>query len=115
MGFRFDATKLIQGLESYEARAMLAVEMYGRTAAVRLEGYAKKDAPWTDRTGAARNRLTGSTERQVTGVRVMLSHGVDYGMWLELANEKRYAIVAPTINLRSPEIFKGLERLLDRL
>ena len=47
-----------------------------------------------------------------TLVRITLSHGVSYGIWLELANEKNYAIVAPTVRDEGPRIVKDLSDLL---
>lgn len=115
MGFNFDASSMISGLNNAMSKSEMAVKMYAETAAKKLESHAKKSAPWTDRTGAARNRLEGYTEPQPSAVRVCLAHGVDYGLWLELAHEKRFAAIAPTINNQSQEIFNGLDRLFDRM
>lgn len=46
---------------------------------------------------------------------IVLSHGVDYGIWLELANEKNYAIVEPTVRLNANEIMNGMENMLDKI
>jgi hypothetical protein len=63
-----------------------------------LEGYAKDHAPWTDRTGNARNGLHGGVEVRKDEYVLFLSHGVDYGIWLELAHGGNYAIVRPTVD-----------------
>lgn len=117
MGFRFDATGLESGLKDLEFKAALAVLAYGDTASQKLQNEAQKNAPWTDRTGMARRQLNGYVEDHTYRniVRVCLAHGVDYGIWLELAHEKRFAIVQPTIDLKSQEIFQGLSYLLERL
>lgn len=115
MGFRFNASNLFDNVKQFGIKGELAVLMYGHTAAKKLEGYAKTGAKWTDRTGAARNRLKGTSKRYPGKIKIELSHGVDYGIWLELANEKRYAIIQPTIDLRSVEVFEGLNRLFERM
>jgi hypothetical protein len=115
MGFSFDASDMLAGLNDAMSKSETAVKVYAETAAKKLEGHAKTHAPWTDRTGAARNRLQGYTEPRPSAIRVNLAHGVDYGLWLELANEKKYATVAPTINNLSQEVFNGLDKLFDRM
>lgn len=116
MSFKFDSKDLEKGLEIFQDKATTAVRMYAETSALKLEAHAKDKAPWTDRTGEARKRLKGTVERKsLTVFRIKLAHGVDYGKWLELAHSKRFAIIAPTINLKSQEIFNGLDRLLDRM
>lgn len=47
--------------------------------------------------------------------RIYISHGVDYGKWLELAHERRYAILQETVQNVSPEILNGFTRLLGHL
>ena len=48
-------------------------------------------------------------------VRITLAHGVDYGIWLELAHGKNYAIIAPTIREEGPRIVEDLGDLMSRL
>lgn len=117
MGLKFDMSGLEAGLQKTQNRAVLAVLAYGETSAIKLQNHAQSKAPWTDRTGMARRQLRGYVKDQTyrSVVRVCLAHGVDYGIWLELANEMRYAIVHPTIQLKAQEVFQGLERLLERM
>ncbi|ADQ06506.1 conserved hypothetical protein [Caldicellulosiruptor hydrothermalis 108] len=64
-----------------------------------LEAYAKENAPWTDRTGNARQGLHGGVDiNGKDSYTLYLSHGVEYGIWLELAHDGNYAIVGPTID-----------------
>lgn len=61
-----------------------------------MEGYAKTHAPWTDRTGHARQSLHGGVDVRGNQQVLYLSHGVEYGIWLEKAHGGNYAIVGPT-------------------
>ena len=63
----------------------------------------------------ARKSLNATTEKRDNGIRITLAHGVDYGLWLELAHEKRFAIVKPTIELRGNEVLKGYADLLNKM
>lgn len=63
-----------------------------------VETYAKQNAPWTDQTGNARQGLHGFVEDLSDTVTALyLAHGVDYGIFLELAHQGRYAIIMPTL------------------
>lgn len=115
MSLRTDFSELYSWLNSTPGRAEMALNLYATNAALKLQNYARNKAPWTDRTGHARQRLTGTTSRISSGYRITLAHGVDYGKWLELAHEKKYAIIQPTILVNSNEIMAGLNKLLEKL
>lgn len=112
---KFDMSGLESGLNSFIGKSDAALRGYAENAALKLQNHMRDKAPWVDRTGHARQRLTTEVRRVAQGYLIELSHGVDYGVWLELAHEKNYAILEPTIRLKSGEVLKGLERLLERL
>lgn len=115
-GFRIDATRLISGLEGAESKAMKAIRLYAENAALLLQNNARQNARWTDRTGNARQRLTGDVLPVVSGYKLRLAHGVDYGKWLELAHERRFAIIEETIRrVGTLEIMPGFENLINKL
>jgi len=74
-----------------------------------LEGYAKTHAPWTDRTGHARQSLHGGVESSDDELALYLSHGVEYGIWLEIAHGGNYAIVRPTVDAHHSRIKKTVK------
>lgn len=118
MGIKFDpkSSDLFNNLENMPEKAKAAILMYAHTSAAKLESEMKTKRPWTDRTGAAKQRLQGrASVPDPNTVRITLSHGVDYGVWLEYAKEKRYAILEPTIRLQGPDVVKGMENLLDKM
>lgn len=114
-GMILDAESLILGFSTINQTA--AVRMYAETQAQNLISYSKNNRPWTDRTGDARKRLNAyvTTIPNGNGYRINLAHGVDYGVYLELAMEKRFAILEPTVRLKGPEVVRGMTNLFDRL
>lgn len=113
--FEMDISSLIEGLENLESEFIDDVMAYGELSAQRLESYAKRNRPWKDQTTDARKRLKGTAKRLPTVCRLQLAHGVPYGIWLEQANEKRFAIIMPTINIvGSEEIMPGLRKIMER-
>lgn len=89
-----------------------AIGAYGDTAAKKMEGEAKRNAPWTDRTGNARNSIRGDFDWQGDNAVITLSGNMDYSVYLELAHEKKYAILKPTIDKNAPSIIKGYQKLV---
>lgn len=116
MGFRFDSQQLRDGMAATQSRTMTAALMYAKTSALELQNHAKVNAPWTDRTSMARTTLSADAEQKTdTVIQIWLAHGVEYGIWLELANNKKYAIIQPTIDLKSQAIFNGFAGLMNRI
>lgn len=116
MSTSLDASDLFDGLDSFEERSMQAVRMFAESGAQKLESEAKQNARWTDRSGAARQRLNGSVSDIPKGYRLSLAHGVDYGIWLELAHEKRFSIIPETIRyVGTFDIMPAFANLMQRL
>ena len=115
-GFRMDISGMVTGLNKLAARSDAAIRVYAEQGAIKLRDFAQENRRWTDRTGQARQRLHGYVGTISKGYRIILAHGVDYGIWLELANEKRFAIIPQAIEyVGTFEIMPGFERLLERL
>lgn len=87
-----------------ERRELLAA------VAVTGEAYAKVNAPWTNRTGAARAGLHGTSDDDS----VAISHGVDYGVWLELAHAGVWGIIPATLQVMAADVERGLAGILER-
>ena len=112
MSFKFDANNLIKGLAEREIKTRAALGLYADTVAKKMETHAKSNKPWTDRTGRAKQSLSSSWKWMGDVARVELAHGVDYGIYLEFCNEKRYAIIKPTIDVIAPQAIRGLNKIL---
>ena len=112
MSFKFDANNLIKGLAEREIKTRAALGLYADTVAKKMETHAKSNYKWTPRSGAAHQRLNGSWKWIGDVARVELSHGVYYGIYLELCNERKYSIIRPTIDYISPSAIKGLKNII---
>ncbi len=110
----FDLSEMKQNLEQMPSGIKEALMAYGETAAVYLQGDAQKNRPWTDRTAHARQRIKGYCVRTENGVRIYLAHGVSYGVYLEFAHEKRYAIIYPTLRRKGPEIIADAIKVVNK-
>lgn len=118
MAFRlnYKGSTLGKNLDKMAVKLGAVLLMYSSTKASELQAKMKANRPWTDRTGMAKATLSAKVSQPNTNtIRITLAHGVDYGIWLELAHEKNYAIIAPTIREEGPRIVSDLNDLMSKL
>lgn len=84
----------------------------GTAMALDLQTEAVEGAPWNDITGNARNSIRGSAGWQGLTFLIVLSGNMDYSVWLELAHEKRYAILKPTIDKNRDALEKSVRAII---
>jgi len=104
---------IIEGIEAYEKRLPPAIAALLRYYAPQMESFAKAYAPWTDRTGNARQSLFTIVDDQKKKVVLYLSHGMEYGVYLELRWQGKYAIIMPTIGLFEGTVWDAVKRLME--
>lgn len=118
MAFKLDynESSLKKSLDNMSTKLGAVILMYSATKAAELQSKMKLNRPWTDRTGMAKATLSAKVSQPSQNiVRITLAHGVSYGIWLELAHEKNYAIIAPTIREEGPRIIEDLGDLMSKL
>ena len=96
-GFFFTDTSLAIGLAEADTKVVSQMEEVMLEVAKRSLEYAKANAPWTDRTGDARAGLDVAVDNDGTSITMQLYHTVDYGLWLEVIQNGRFAILMPTL------------------
>ena len=112
----YDESTLKKNLDKMSVKLGAVVLMYASTKASELQAKMKLNRPWTDRTGMAKALLNAKVSQpNKNTVRITLAHGVYYGIWLELAHGKNYAIIAPTIREEGPRIVEDLNNLMSKL
>jgi hypothetical protein len=78
-----------------------------------IETWMKQNAPWTDRTGNARQTLHNELEQVINVmVELILAHGVDYGIHLETKFGGRYAIIGPALDHFIPLIWRDIQAMV---
>lgn len=117
MGLNFDAGRMIKGLIEAEQKTAHALEVYGRTAAQRMERNIKRNpanggAPWQDRTANARQSVAAITEWRDEKLVIGVSGNMEYSVYLEYCNGRKYAALEPELRRSAPEILSGLKGLI---
>jgi hypothetical protein len=100
------------GMDEYLAGVRAAILQIAQRRAPEIEAWMKANAPWTDRTGNARQTLSVEVRMFATQVVIWMSHGVTYGKYLELAYGGQYAVIGPALDQFAPAIWNDVEQLL---
>lgn len=96
--------------------ANLAAKEILEVAAEAVQEYAQANAPWDDRSGAARDGLTAEYASEgVFQHAIILYHTVDYGIWLEIRWNGRYAIIIPTIERMGPVVMAATTNMFGAM
>lgn len=81
----------------------------------RVQSFARANAPWTDRTGNARQGLFAKPTRSARRHRITVFHSVPYGIWLEVAHSGTYQIIMPTVQNMGPQVMRSVQQIIGRL
>lgn len=116
MGFTWDSREMNRRLNRLPKEVEAAVTLVVEFQATRGEALMKTDAPWTDRTGAARSGLfTNALHFPGVQHQILFSHSVPYGIWLEVANEERFAVILSSVETIGTATMEQLQGLFGRL
>jgi hypothetical protein len=73
-----------------------------------VEDRARSNAIWEDRTGDARAGLTAEASESQGIIYLELAHTVDYGQWLEVIQNGRFAVIMRTLEEEAPPVFDAI-------
>lgn len=105
-----------QLVERYTNTIMLAGRRVANKRAGDATAWMQENAPWEDRTGAARAGLhVDVLESPGVLAELVFSHddSLDYPVWLEIANGGKYAIIAPAIDYWGPKFMNDIQRIVN--
>jgi hypothetical protein len=99
------------------------VDAFMTLTAVQGEARMKEKAPWRDDTGNRKDRIPGAaraglfTATSLAGSHktILFSHGVDYGIWLEISNHGKDQIIMPTVAAMGKQLMRSLRGTLSAL
>lgn len=77
-----------------------------------IEAWMKENAGWNDQTGNLRQTLYSLFYSAPDDFFLIADYKLWYGVFLELANAGRYAVVAPAIDTFAPRIFQAIREAL---
>jgi len=92
-----------------------AVWIFTQYQAPKVQDYMRQNAPWTDRTGNARQGLFARPRRSEGLNAIVFYHTMPYGIWLEVANGGNFAIISPTLNHEGHRVMSELRGLMGKM
>ena len=81
--FTINAREVINNLRNLDERTKEGLNVIGETVASQMKEYAQSNHRWIDRTGSATAEITTDVKWEGTTLDISITHGVDYGIWLE--------------------------------
>jgi len=111
--FVFDSLtpRLKELLPRVDAAVDLVFDNYEAVA----ETYARTNAPWTDRTGNARNGLFAQHDAENMVRHELTVYGtMPYTFWLEVRWSGKYAIIGPTLVEIAPRLAADIAAAVNR-
>ncbi|MDO5300844.1 MAG: HK97 gp10 family phage protein [Clostridia bacterium] len=93
-------------------RSMFSAEKVAQSGAAKLEAEAKRSAPWTDRTGLARQTIRGVSGWQGGKLRCGVTGNMDYSVYLEKAREGQNAVLWPTVQRNEQELMEQFRKVV---
>lgn len=135
MEFHIDIDNALNGLLTANNKVRRGIELYGQTASLKMEAYAKKNRQWKDHTHLARDTMKGisgwgeiggdhsySLPTQIGSGQsgngkfiIGVTGNMPYSVYLELAHGKKYAILYPAVNALAAETLRGFAAMMNAL
>lgn len=109
--FKFEGD-LVGRLSKMEATTKRAMVASAGMAATQGESFMKSNAPWTDRTSAARNGLKAQVVVAPNKVAIVMYHSVPYGVWLEIRWGGKYGIIPMAMAATGPYWVQLLSKMI---
>lgn len=111
----FDGKRLGNNLRNFDDRLRRNVSAVVDYEAAYATTWLKHNARWTDRTGAARSGLMALPNHGKTYEEIIMRYSVYYGIWLEVAHDRKYAVITPAIRIIGAKLMQDLQHLIDRM
>lgn len=104
---------LTQMLNNYKNKVQSGIAGAMRECSIDAEQYAKENAPWRDKTGAARAGLHSFIiQESDTKITLIIAHGVDYGAELEFADGGTRGVIDKTLIAAKYSVITKLKTVL---
>jgi hypothetical protein len=111
----FDDVRLRNNLQTFSDKLNRNVSGVMNYNSAYATNWLKSNAPWSDDTGAARTGLVALPFNAGKTHELIMAYSVSYGIWLEIANSGRYAVITPAMRIVGEKIMRDMQDLLDSM
>jgi hypothetical protein len=113
--FTFKPGSLKRNLRAFDGDINALVAGVVDFSSDKARTYMKTNAPWTDRTGNARQTLNSHAEHTTEYHEIHLYGGMPYQIFLEVRWAGRFAIIGPAVKFQGLATMNRLRGLVARL
>lgn len=99
--------RVLRFVNQYPTRFRAVARRVLEDQAAIIEQRMRDEHTWVNRSGAAEANLRCRLFDDGKAFKLRASHGVHYGIWLEVAHQGRYAILQPTVRSQWPVALKA--------
>ena len=104
---------VLANLDRWGNKKMAGVQGVGTIIASEAAAKSKAEHPWKNQTHHAEQGLYGKFKWNGTQGIIEHGHRVSYGIWLELANDGKYAILEKTLNSLRGEFLSRVKQIME--
>lgn len=108
----FDIENIISGLGDFELKFKETIETFGDASAKELQEEVKENLSHSGKTAELENHIESGIEWDKDSLIIYVDGNGQEFVNLELANDKKYAVLKPAIDKLSSEILKNMDNLL---
>ena len=109
------SAQVIRNMYAWAAASLgpAGIEALARVTAANAQNYARIHHPWQTQSGAAVGMLHGGFYWENKNVlKVYIAHGVEYGIYLELAHDRKYQILEETVKANQDSFYNGVKKIM---
>ena len=107
-----DLKKNIKDIYNRKRRAALAICLqYASIAAKYIKDAQASNRFWTNQTGSAKDLIFGGVIKSENEIGWFIAHGVSYGVYLEIANNRKNAVLLPTMARYYSRFIRDIQEL----
>jgi hypothetical protein len=111
----YDDSSLRANVHRFGSKLQRSIDAVVDYDAAYATSYLKTNAPWHDNTGAARSGLVAIPNHFGSTQEILMAYSVTYGIWLEVANSGKYAIITPAMRIIGQKLMSDMQLLIDRM
>lgn len=106
----------LEGLDNFVGEIYGLTQTTVKKYAPDIQTWMKENAIWIDNSGNARRGLTAEAIVEEQGASIRLSYGgIAYGVFLELSNAGRFAIIGPAMDYWFPIIWADISQQIKKM
>jgi hypothetical protein len=111
----YDDSSLRSNVHRFNNKLQRSIDAVVDYDAAYATNYLKTNAPWHDDTGAARSGLVAIPSHFGSTQEILMAYSVTYGIWLEVANSGKYAVITPAMRVIGNKLMSDIQFVMNRM